>query len=85
MRSALVISALILVGSLGCRVFDPASQPGASSAPVVPGQSDAVFTTARASFREALDDFAGRHPKKPEQPIEFPHNLHYCKKIGCTE
>ena len=85
MRSALVISALILAGTLGCRVFDPASKPGAASAPVLPGQSNAVFTTARASFREAFDDFAGRHPRKPEQPIEFPHNLHYGKKIGCTE
>ena len=29
-RSALVVSALILAGSIGCRMFDPASQPASS-------------------------------------------------------
>ena len=84
MRSALVLSALILAGSLGCRMLDT-PQPAASNAPVLPGQSTAVFTTARSSFVEALNDFTGRHEKRPEQPIEFPHSVHVRRKIGCTE
>ncbi len=32
----------------------------------------------------AFNDFLGRRPS-PEQPIEFPHNVHVAKKIACTE
>ncbi|HVG56635.1 MAG TPA: cytochrome c3 family protein [Vicinamibacterales bacterium] len=85
MRSALVVSALILAGSLGCRMLDTTPQPSASSTPALPGQSSGVFTTARASVGEALSDFVGSHEKTPEQPVEFPHNVHFGKKIGCTE
>src|SRR5688572_28888799 len=60
-------------------------QPAASTAPVLPGQSTAIFTTARASFAEALNDFTGRHEKRPEQPIEFPQSVHVLRKIGSTE
>jgi hypothetical protein len=84
-RSALVVSALILAGSLGCRLFDPTPQSSSPPAPALPGQSTGVFTTARASFGEALEDFIARHPTRPEQPVEFPHNVHVGKKIGCTE
>jgi hypothetical protein len=84
-RSALVVSALILAGSLGCRMFDPAPRPSASVPPALPGQSTGVFTTARATFGEAVEDFIGRHPRKPEQPVEFPHVVHAGKGIGCTE
>ena len=65
-------------------MFDSAPQPSSSRAPVLPGQSTGVFTTARATFGEALEDFVGRHPKKPEQPLEFPHNIH-APLIGCVE
>jgi len=84
-RSALVVSALILAGSLGCRMLDTSPQSAASAAPALPGQSAGVFTTARPGFSEALNDFVGRHPNKPEQPVEFPHNIHVGKKIGCAE
>ena len=85
MRSALVLSALILSGSLGCRMLDTSPRPAASAAPVLPGQSTEVFNTARTGFGEALGDFLSRHPNKPEQPVEFPHKTHFGKKIGCTE
>ena len=85
MRSALVISALILTGSLGCRMLDTTPRPATSNAPALPGQSTAVFTTARASVGQVLSDFIGSHEKTPQQPVEFPHNIHYGKKISCTE
>jgi hypothetical protein len=84
-RSALVVSALILAGSLGCRMLDTSPQSATSGARALPGQSTGVFTTARPGFSEALSDFIGRHPNKPEQPVEFPHNIHVGKRIGCTE
>ena len=84
MRSALVVSALILAGSLGCRMFDPAPQPNVARPPL-PGQGTGVFTTARPTLGDAVDDFLGRHERKPDQPLEFPHNVHAGKEIGCTE
>jgi hypothetical protein len=84
-RSALVISALILAGSLGCRMLDTTPQQAPPNVPALPGQSTAVFTTARASVGQALNEFIGRHELTPEQPIEFPHDIHFGKKIGCTE
>jgi hypothetical protein len=84
-RIALFVSAVALVGCLGCRMFDQTPAPAASLAPALPGQHTGVFTTARASFGEAVEDFFGRHPRKPEQPVEFPHNVHDSYAIGCTE
>jgi hypothetical protein len=83
-RSALVLSALILAGSLGCRMLDTSSQSATSRAPALPGQSTEVFTTARAGLGQAVSDFFDRRPA-PQQPLEFPHNIHVEKKIGCTE
>lgn len=74
-----------MTGSLGCRMLDTSPQAGPSGAPALPGQSTGVFTTARPTLAAALDDFIGRHPNKPEQPVEFPHVVHVRKKIGCTE
>lgn len=84
MRSALVLSALVLAGSVGCRFLDTTPRPAASQAPVLPGQSTGVFTTARSSVAEAAGDFFGRRPA-PQQPFEFPHYIHAGKKIACTE
>ena len=83
MRSALVLSALILAGCLGCRMLDT-TPPAASRAPVLPGQSTEVFTTAHASLGQAVSEFFDRRPT-PEQPLDFPHNIHVGQKIGCTE
>ena len=83
MRAALVLGALVLAGSIGCRLLDstPAST---STGPLLPGQSNAVFTTARPTVAAAFSDFIGWRPA-PQQPLEFPHNIHVGKKIGCTE
>ena len=73
----------MFAGGIGCRLFE-SNVPAASSAPVLPGQSNAVFTPARPTFAAALDDFMDRRPD-PVQPIEFPHDVHVGKQIGCTE
>ncbi len=65
-------------------MFDPTPQPNAVRPPL-PGQSTGVFTTARPTLGEAVEDFLGRHERKPDQPLEFPHNVHAGKEIGCTE
>ena len=66
-------------------MLDTTPRPAASNAPALPGQHTAVFTTARATVGQALSEFIGRHEKTPDQPVDFPHNIHYGKKIGCTE
>ena len=70
-------------GSLGCRLFAPASPVSNTSAPVLPGQSTGVFTTARPTVAAAISDFFGRRPIA-EQPFEFPHDTHIGMEISCT-
>lgn len=79
----ILVGVLVFAGGIGCRLFE-SNVPAASSAPVLPGQSNAVFTSARPTFAAALDDFMNRRPD-PVQPIEFPHDVHVGKQIGCTE
>ena len=67
----------------GCRLFETTT-PAASPGPLLPGQTDAVFTTTRPTIGAAIDDFLSRTPA-PVQPIEFPHNVHVAKKIACTD
>ena len=76
------IGVLALAGGVGCRLFDTSPPP--SAAPLLPGQSVEVFTTARPTFAAALNDFLDRRPA-PVQPIEFPHVVHVGKQIACTE
>jgi hypothetical protein len=52
--------------------------------PVLPGQSTGVFTTARPSFGVAFNEFLLRSPE-PQQPFDFPHNVHAGKQIACTD
>jgi hypothetical protein len=70
------------VGTASCRLFEPTPSRSPSALPVLPGQSTGIFTTARPTFRAALDDFLNRRPVA-EQPIEFPHNIHIGKDISC--
>ena len=79
----ILVGVLVFAGGVGCRLFE-GNVPAASTAPVLPGQSTAVFTTARPTFGVALNDFLDRRPD-PVQPIEFPHVVHAIRKIGCTE
>ena len=71
-----------MCGSVGCRFLDRSAPPAA--APLLPGQSGGVFTTARPTIGAALNDFFGRRPE-PVQPLEFPHDIHAGKQIACTE
>jgi hypothetical protein len=82
-RSALLVCVLALLGAVGCS-FVERSVPVPPPAPLLPGQSGGVFTTARPTFAAAAGDFFGRRPD-PVQPIEFPHNIHVGKQIACTE
>ena len=71
-----------LVGTAGCRLFEPTPSTSPSALPVLPGQSTGIYTTARPTFGAALDDFLNRRPVA-QQPIEFPHNIHVGKDIAC--
>ena len=82
MRTALVLSALVFAGSIGCQLLD-SSKPSATT-PLLPGQVDAVFTTARPTIGVAAAEFFAWRPE-PEQPLDFPHNIHAGKQIACTE
>jgi len=77
------VAVLAFAGGIGCQLYER-NVPPAPSAPVLPGQSNAVFTTARPTFAAALADFMDRRPD-PVQPIEFPHVIHVGKQIACTE
>jgi len=81
---ALAVCLLVLAGGIGCTLIGEPPSPEVSSAPPLPGQSDGVFTTANPTFGVAFRDYLGRRPE-PVQPIEFPHNIHVGKQIGCTE
>lgn len=82
MRTALILGVLVLAGSIGCRLLEPAAP--AAQTTTLPGQSTGVFTTARPTFGAAVNEFFDRRPD-PVQPLEFPHNIHAGKQIACTE
>lgn len=73
---------LAFAGGLGCQLLD--TRPPAPASPVLPGQIRGVFSTGNETFAGAVNDFFARRPE-PVQPIEFPHNVHAGKQIGCTE
>lgn len=83
MRTALVGCALVLAGSIGCRLFEPQASR-VQSMPPLPGQSTGVFTTARPTFAAAVNEFFDRRPE-PRQPLEFPHDIHAGQEIACTD
>lgn len=68
-----LLAAGLYAGALACRMVD-------APPPVDPNQ---VFSPARSSFSAAAGDFFGVRPE-PVQPLEFPHNVHVARKIGCT-
>jgi hypothetical protein len=82
-KRALLVGALVLAGSMGCRMFEP-QQRSADAMPTLPGQSTGVFTTAHPSFSAALNAFLDVRAE-PEQPLDFPHNIHAGKQIACTD
>lgn len=75
---------LAVVGAAGCGYVGYPAPPPARTLPTVPGQSDAVFTTAHASVGEATTHFFNRH-SEPVQPFDFPHDIHVKQGISCTD
>jgi hypothetical protein len=81
---ALGVCLLVFAGGVGCTMIGSPPAAEAPPGPRLPGQSDGVFATGNATVGIAFRDFLGRRPE-PVQPIEFPHNIHVGKQIGCTE
>ena len=83
-RLRLCAAALVVVSlTTGCRLYR-SSLPVRPDVPLLPGQNAAVYSTARPSLAAAVNDFLVRRPA-PLQPLDFPHNIHVGKQIGCTE
>lgn len=74
---------LLLAGSIGCRLYEP-QPPSSTTASPLPGQITGVYTSARPTVAAAVRDFFAI-TREPEQPLEFPHNIHAGKGIACTE
>jgi len=74
----------LAVVAAGCGYIGYPSPPPGASLPAVPGQSDAVFTTAHSTFGEAAMHYFNRHDT-PVQPFEFPHVIHVQQGISCTD
>jgi hypothetical protein len=81
---ALLVWLAVAAGGIGCgAIGGPPPPAGNAALPVLPGQATGVFTTARPTLGAAVNDFFGRRPE-PQQPIEFPHNIHVGKEIACV-
>jgi hypothetical protein len=79
----LAVCTIVLAGGVGCS-FIERNVPAPAAASLLPGQSTEVFTTARPTFGDALNDFLDRRAV-PVQPLDFPHVIHVNKKIACTD
>jgi hypothetical protein len=73
----------IAAGGVGCGLIGQPPSPPAPAGPTLPGQATGVFTTARPTVGAAVNDFFSRRPE-PQQPIEFPHDIHIGKEIACS-
>ena len=78
----LVVCTAVLGTGVACQVFEPPVPGRDETPPALPGQASGVFTTAHPSAVAAVNDFLNRRPAA-RQPIEFPHNVHIGKQIGC--
>jgi hypothetical protein len=75
---------LALLGVTGCRYTEYPAPPLTEAPPLLPGQSNDVFTTAHSSVGEAVRHFLNRHAE-PVQPFDFPHSTHVQQGIGCAD
>jgi hypothetical protein len=79
--SALMLGIYSLAKGHGAALHDRAfAQTSANSAAV---KSVAVFTPARASFLDAVEEYIGWQPT-PVQPIAFNHKIHLQNNVECT-
>ena len=81
-RWAIVLLPAIVGTSQACFQEDqtPDAQPGLGQS----SQRSPVFTPAHPRIADAVRDFFGVRPT-PEQPIEFPHQVHIESGLGCTD
>lgn len=80
-KAVVAVSLLVFVAVACGRVA--ANRPAeASTRPPVPGERTGVVTTARASISEAVREHFGLQ-STPIQPLDFPHDVHVAKGIGC--
>jgi hypothetical protein len=83
--AALVGCLVATVAGAGCGGLDDRPRPIAAAPWSANAQSASpFFTTARDSFAAAARDYFWVK-STPRQPVEFPHNIHIEKGIGCTE
>lgn len=88
MRTTFTLTLLVWLGAAaagaGCGLIgEPPPPVGRAVLPALPGQGIGVFTTARPTVAAAVNDFFGRRAA-PQQPLEFPHNIHVSKDIPCV-
>ena len=63
-------------------VLRPSNRDPARRLPGLAREHRGVHHCARQR-RRSVEDFIGRHER--DQPVEFPHNVHVGKEIGCTD
>jgi hypothetical protein len=89
-RARIAVFALLIFTTVGPGCVQQPAVPAYSSRAVDPYAakrwSSPTFTTAHATYGEAVKHFLNMRPE-PQQPIEFPHNIHNVNEIGieCTE
>lgn len=79
-----MVCAAAVVTSVACGILSHTPPPPMKTLTPLPGQPTGVFTPARATLGQALNEFLWVHPDA-KQPVEFPHKKHVEQNIGCTD
>jgi hypothetical protein len=85
-RGATTLLCLIVAAAgAGCGWFDDRRAPVQGASFTASGQlANAGVSPAHSSLGAAASDFFAAK-STPQQPIEFPHNIHVEKGVACTE
>ena len=81
-----MVSVVVAALGIGCNALDDRPDPvkPAPYTAAARSQGSTLYTTARSTFGEVVNDFFWVK-SKPVQPIEFPHNIHIEKGLTCLE
>lgn len=79
---AAAAACVAVLGATACRPVSGADAGRLATRPLVPGVRTGVVTTARPAIADAVREHFGIRPAST-QPIEFPHDVHVAKGIGC--